>query len=327
MADNKLQHNSDEIDLGQLFQLIGKGFNKIFISLLRVFMYFKKNIFILLGLLVLGAGIGYGLSKISTKKLKAEVIVKPTIESKNYLYDVVDEIQPNIKSKNIEFFNDIGLPVDNLEGFEISIGPVDDGKVTSESEMKFLELLQNFDAESVAGIVRAELQNKTSYTHRITFNYSKANNGQLFAEKVMDYINSNEYFDGLIEIYRENATSRIEENKKLLKQVDEIIVNYSKTIAQNNSSSSTDRIVLDNQERIDITGLLKLKSFLIKEIESKKIELKNRTEIIRVVNFGKTQEDRKSFFGKEVILIPLILLGLFFLYSFLKYLNRKSSEL
>lgn len=327
MADNKLQHNSDEIDLGQLFQLIGKGFNKIFISLLRVFMYFKKNIFILLGLLVLGAGIGYGLSKISTKKLKAEVIVKPTIESKNYLYDVVDEIQANIKSKNIEFFNDIGLPVDNLEGFEISIGPVDDGKVTSESEMKFLELLQNFDAESVAGIVRAELQNKTSYTHRITFNYSKANNGQLFAEKVMDYINSNEYFDGLIEIYRENATSRIEENKKLLKQVDEIIVNYSKTIAQNNSSSSTDRIVLDNQERIDITGLLKLKSFLIKEIESKKIELKNRTEIIRVVNFGKTQEDRKSFFGKEVILIPLILLGLFFLYSFLKYLNRKSSEL
>ena len=251
MADNKLQHNSDEIDLGQLFQLIGKGFNKIFISFLRVFMYFKKNIFILLGLMILGAGIGYGLSQILTKKLKTEVIVKPTMGSKNYLYDIVAEIQANIKSKNIEFFNDIGLPVDNLEGFEISIGPVDDGKVTSESEMKFLELLQNFDAESVAGIVRAELQNKTSYTHRITFNYSKANNGQLFAEKVMDYINSNEYFDGLIEIYRENATSRIEENKKLLKQVDEIIVNYSKTIAQNNSSSGTDRIVLDNQERID----------------------------------------------------------------------------
>ena len=113
----------------------------------------------------------------------------------------------------------------------------------------------------------------------------------------------------------------------MVKQVDEIIVNYSKTIAQNNSSSSTDRIVLDNQERIDITGLLKLKSVLIKEIESKKIELKNRTEIIRVVNFGETQEDKKSFFGKEIVLIPLILLGLFFLYSFVKYLNRKSSEL
>jgi len=135
MADNKLQHNSDEIDLGQLFQLIGKGFNKIFISFLRVFMYFKKNIFILLGLMILGAGIGYGLSQISTKKLKTEVIVKPTMGSKNYLYDIVAEIQANIKSKNIEFFNDIGLPVDNLEGFEISIGPFDDVKVTSESEM------------------------------------------------------------------------------------------------------------------------------------------------------------------------------------------------
>lgn len=327
MADNKLQHNSDEIDLGQLFQLIGKGFNKIFISFLRVFMYFKKNIFILLGLMILGAGIGYGLSQISTKKLKTEVIVKPTMGSKNYLYDIVAEIKANIKSKNIEFFNDIGLPVDNLEGFEISIGPVDDGKVTSESEMKFLELLQSFDAESVAGIVRAELQNKTSYTHRITFNYSKANNGQLFAKKIMDYINSNEYFDGLIEIYRENATSRIEENKKLLKQVDEIIFNYSKKMAQQDNSSGNERIILDNQETVNITGLFSLKNSLIGGIEAKKIELKERVETIKVLNFGKTQEVRKRFFGKEIVLIPLILLGLFFLYSFLKYLNRKSSEL
>ena len=328
MADNKLQHNSDEIDLGQLFQLIGKGFNKIFISFLRVFMYFKKNIFILLGLLVLGAGIGYGLSKISTKKLKTEVIVKPTIESKNYLYDVVDEIQANIKSNNIDFFNDLGLSLDNLKGYEISIKPIDDVKANSKNEMAFLELLQSFEnTEVVADIVRAELQNKNSFTHRITFSYTKADKGQLSAKKIMDYINSNEYFDGLIETYRENATDRIEENKTLVKQVDEIITNYSKTITQNNSSSGTDRIVLDNQERVDITGLLKLKSVLIKEIESKKIELKNRTEIIKVVNFGKTQEDRKSFFGKEVILIPLILLGLFFLYSFVKYLNKKSREL
>ena len=194
--------------------------------------------------------------------------------------------------------------------------------------MAFLELLQSFEnTEVVADIVRAELQNKNSFTHRITFSYTKADKGQLFAKKIMDYINSNEYFDGLIETYRENATDRIEENKTLVKQVDEIITNYSKTITQNNSSSGTDRIVLDNQERVDITGLLKLKSVLIKEIESKKIELKNRTEIIKVVNFGKTQEDRKSFFGKEVILIPLILLGLFFLYSFVKYLNKKSREL
>ena len=67
MASNQspsTQNNSDEIDLGQLFQLIGRGFNAIFRWLLRVFLYFKKNLLILIGLVIVGLAIGYGLNKI-----------------------------------------------------------------------------------------------------------------------------------------------------------------------------------------------------------------------------------------------------------------------
>ena len=66
MAENqspKTQNSSDEIDLGQLFQLIGKGFNAIFRFFLRVFLYLKKNIFILIGLVVIGFVLGFGLNK------------------------------------------------------------------------------------------------------------------------------------------------------------------------------------------------------------------------------------------------------------------------
>ena len=55
MASNQspsTQSNSDEIDLGQLFQLIGRGFNAIFRWFLRVFLYLKKNILLLIGLVV-----------------------------------------------------------------------------------------------------------------------------------------------------------------------------------------------------------------------------------------------------------------------------------
>lgn len=327
MANQPNNTNSDEIDLGQLFQLIGRGFQKLFTAFLRLFIYFKKNALLLGALVVVGAGIGYGLNQIITKKLKTEVIVKPQMESKNYLYDVVDEIQSNIKAKNLDFFKEIGIDLDNLEGLKIEIGPIDDDKLSSDSELKFLELLQSFEnTDAVADIVRAELQNKSSFNHRIIFYYKDVIKGKAFSEQVMTYINSNTYFDGLIEIYKENAQSRIAQNKTLLDQVDELISNYAKKMGQSDALSDTNRIVLDNQERINITGLFNLKNSLIKDIETKKIELKQRTEAIKVINFGKPQEVQKKVYGKNIVMIPLILLGGFFLTSVLLYLNKKSKQ-
>ena len=47
MAEQPNNNTSDEIDLGQLFQMIGRGFNKLGISFLRLFLYLKKRAFIL----------------------------------------------------------------------------------------------------------------------------------------------------------------------------------------------------------------------------------------------------------------------------------------
>ena len=119
----------------------------------------------------------------------------------------------------------------------------------------------------------------------------------------------------------------IEENKSLLKQVDELISNYTEQMTQKDALSGAERIVLDNQERINITGLFSLKNSLIKDIESKKLELRQRTDAIKVINFGKTQEVQKSVFGKNIVLIPSILLAGFFVISVLMYLNKKSKDI
>lgn len=322
------QNSSDEIDLGQLFQLIGRGFNALFRFFLRIFVYLKKHIFILIGLVVVGLAIGYGLSKIISKKLKTEVIVKPQMESKNYLYDAINEIQANIEAKDTVFFKSIGIEEIDFNGLEIIIAPVDDNKVSTESEMKYLELLQSFEnTEAIADIVRAELQSKSSFNHRITFFYENVGLGNNFANKIMTYINNNQYFDGLIEIYRSNATSRIEQNQVLLKQVDEIITNYANKMTQEDSPSGNERILLDNKETVNITGLFSLKNELIRDIEAKKIELQQRTEAIKVINFGKPHQVQKSFFTKKIILVPSVLLGIFFLISLLRYLNSKASNI
>ena len=181
--------------------------------------------------------------------------------------------------------------------------------------------------ESIADIVRAELQNKSSFNHRITFFYKNVELGKQFADKVMAYINTNPYFVGLIEIYRSNATGRIEQNQVLLKQVDEIIANYTNSLAAKGNTSVSDRIVLDNQEQVNIADLFEYKNMLIRDIESKKLELVEKTEPVSVINFGKPQMVQKSFFGKNIVLIPLVLVAGYFLVSFLLYLNQKSRTL
>lgn len=322
--------NADEIDLGQLFRLIGKGFNKVFKGFLRFYLYLKSNIFILGGLGILGAGIGYGLNQITTDLMKTEVIVKPNLESRNYLYEVVDEIESNIRAKNTLFFKDLGISVENLKGFKVTVESLGDTKDVSDQGTEYLKLLQGFEGSSqaISNIVRAEILSKsTLINHKISFYFKDAKLGQEYTKKLMNYINSNLYFSDLIVVNNENALKRIENNTELVTQIDALISSYAEKLAQKDNTISDGRISFDNEEKLDIKGLFQLKNSLIKDIEVKRVELKIENEAIKIINFGNPQEVQKALFGKSTVLIPSILIGLFFLISIIKYLNKKTLEL
>ena len=166
---NQIPTNSDEIDLGQLVQLIKKGFNRIFRGFLGFYIYIKKNIYILSALVLIGVGVGYGLKQVITEKWKTDIIVKPNREAKNYLYDVVDEISANIKSKNTDFFKAIGITIENFKGYNITIEPITN---KSNIDLEYLELLQKFEGNvAVSDVVRSEILNKSSLKHRVTIYY------------------------------------------------------------------------------------------------------------------------------------------------------------
>ncbi len=333
MAENQTPTNSsssDEIDLGQLFQMIGNGFGNLFRAFLRVFLYLKKNAIILIGLTVLGSSMGFGLNQIVSKKMKTEVIVKPNLESRNYLYEVVDEIQANIRAKDTLFFKDLGILVENLKSFEITVESLGDTRKNVKQGTKYLELLKGFEgsSEAISDIVRAEILSKnTLINHKIAFYYKDPIIGQEYAQKLMDYINSNEYFTGLISVYRGNANERIKRNIELVEQIDGLIANYADKLAEKDSPVANGTISFDSEERVDLKGLFDLKISSLKDIENKKLELNTKTEAVKVINFGKPREVQKAFFGKSIVSIPLVFIGLFFLVSFLKYLNEQANNL
>lgn len=321
------QNNSDEIDLGKLFQLIGHGFNRLGTFFLKMFLYLKKNAIVLGVLVIVGFAMGYGLNQITTKKKKIEVIVKPNLDSENYLYDVVEQISNNIKSEDSIFFGSIGVPASGLSQFKIIVEPIEQ-EGDKKADLDYLELLEKFQGDrQYSDVIRMELLSKSAINHRITFSFKELSEGMNFAEKAMAYINSNNYFEELLAISKENAVEKIKKNEILIQQIDGLISAYSQNLIKNKNQSTEGRIVLESNEKVDVTGLFQLKNSLILDIERKKLEIKEQDEALSVVNFGKAQEVKKSFFGESIVLIPLVLIGGFFLWSTLKYLNIKAQEL
>lgn len=327
-------HNaSNEIDLGQLFELIKKGFNNFFKRFLRIFLYFKKNLLKLIALAVIGVAIGFVMNTFVPKKLKTEVLVKPNFESKDYLYATIDEIASNIESKDTIFFKKIGIDIAELSNFNLEIQPVEEEEIDKEvieQNNKYLETLQNYkDNEFVLSVIKSEILHNSSPIHCITFMHKNAIKGEEYSQKIMDYINSNPYFNKLQKVSIQNAQTRIEKNKELIEQIDDLISSYSKNLANREGATSQSQgmVLFDNENSLNIPNLLGQKNKLIKQIENKQIEIIEQTKAISILNFGKTQEVKKPLFGTNLVLFPAILLGGFFVLSFLTFLNRKSKEL
>jgi hypothetical protein len=241
---------------------------------------------------------------------------------------VVAEIQADIKTKDTAFFQSMGMDIEKMEGFEIEIVPLrSENRGQSENQTQMMELLKDFgNSEAISDILRSELQQRTINEQRITFLFKDPLSGEAYANKIMDYLNANPFYSGLIEVYTTNARNRIHRNDTLIRQIDVLIDNYTQKMLKEQSGSEG-RLVLENQEPLNVPSLFALKNELIRDTEARKLELERRKDAITIVNFGKPHKVIKPLFRKNIIFFPLVFVGIFLLISLFRYLNRKAIEL
>jgi sensor c-di-GMP phosphodiesterase-like protein len=248
------------------------------------------------------------------------------------LFDVVEELAANIKSRNERFIQELGITEKDLEGFNVEVEAIEEEEIKTEevvlNEMKYLEVLQNFKDESfVIDILRSELSEKSVIDYKITFTYKDPVSGPVLVQKLMTQINTNEYFNDLKNVYEGNAKARIEKNTVLIAQIDELVGNYSKALLAEKQKSGTGVVYMEKENTLNVPSLLDLKNELLKEIEDKRLEMAQQKQVINILNFGKTQQVSKSFFNQTYFLIPTILVVGFIVLSFFKYLERKAKEI
>jgi len=110
---NQTNNKDEEVDLGKLFELIGRGFNNLFNFIWKIFKYLfqflivillflKRNFIILILSFIVGGIIGH-FAEGKTRIYTSSLIVKPNFNSTHQLY------------KNIKYFDDLTRQKDTVQ--------------------------------------------------------------------------------------------------------------------------------------------------------------------------------------------------------------------
>ncbi|PNQ74793.1 hypothetical protein C1T31_01235 [Hanstruepera neustonica] len=229
MNDNKQPLNTnDEVDLGQLFKMIGKAFDRlikfvysILKSLFSLVIFTIKPIIVnfkIIVITILIAGIlGYALDKFKPKLYSSSMLVKPYFDSKYQLVNTIDYYNALIENEEYGILSNVfNLQEDEVEqisSFEISPGP----ETENERLIQYENFLKSIDSTRAVKITFEDfIENRSIYA------------GDLFEIKV--YSSKKDIFPKLEEGLNGSFTNKYSEKK--MKKRDSLITIQKQNIMQ-----------------------------------------------------------------------------------------------
>ena len=342
---------SEEIDLGQLFKLIGNAFdrlfrfiggifNKLFLSFVWIVFFTKKHI-IKLGLAVV-VGVVFGL----LKEGLTEPIYKSTVII-NQNYDTGEHL-----NNTIGYYNSLIQNRDTLEVAKVlRITPEEastmvslemESNITENDKLKvFDEFIRDIDSTLIEDVSYKDFtENRNDFNYkiqRLTLKSKIKTNFTQVLTNIIENIENTEYFKWEREKLINNLNLRdsiiyasLEESKTLQEVYKEVLQQPLKELPQ----GATNIAIGDTQDK----SKTKEYELFIKDLDLKReladnaFERKNYENIIEVIsiqNGDGTLENQAKLLGFETswtialaVKIFLILYVLLLLFEFVKFLER-----
>ncbi len=343
------ENTSEEIDLGQLFKLIGDAFNKLFIFIGNIFkglfhliilffQFIQRHFlkFVIAG--VIGLGYGWYIDYSSEPVYRSFMIVQPNFNSAQQLYN------------NIEFYNELAkeeayktlaasLKISDKEAATITEIEIESFADDNQKLKQFSDFVSTLDSTSRASLSYKDyLENFNDINTRFHKIKLKATNSEV-AKKcqnaIVRSIENNTYFKSQKTTNDINIAISETTVKEQIRQVDSLKRFYQelKVLELNKpegTSATSINLASDSKDidRSEITLLDKTKELHqeIQEINQRKADSEN---IINVISdFPDKGGLVNDFFSKKKILFPIALILLTFigliLLTFNKYLKNYS---
>ena len=355
MSTTNTPQPSEEVDLGQLFKLIGNAFqrlfqfigsifNKLFLAFVWLVFFIKKRAVFLLIAAVAGLTLGFILDKISPPTYKSSITVKQNYATGENLYGSIAYYNSLLKDGDYEVLGRVlGLEKkvsEEILGIEIEPIITDNDRVVMFD--KYISGLDSLAASKVEYEVFVE--NIKKYKHQlqqISIKSKTRSNFKNVFDNVIGDINTNIFF------VNEQAKDLAELNQQKvaleqsLAQSDSLQRTYKRVLEQQMESKSTSETSItfegnNDKNKTREFDLYKNDIELRREIVQIERKLKDKQNIVEIIS-GKQDsgfvDDTKGLLGitlntKGYYLVVFTILSLVILLGieFLKFLEKYKPE-
>ncbi|SHE59675.1 hypothetical protein SAMN05444278_10385 [Psychroflexus salarius] len=313
--------NNDEIDLFEFFKLIKKGFNKLGLLILKLFVFVKRNAILFIALIVVGGGLGYYLDKENSANLKSTITLQAIYNSKDFLYESIEELNWDILNRPEVASKKLNLDMDLIKNISFELKPITNIKSITEEESVYLEYLSEQDAINKEEINKAIVSNTILHS-LIIYHNEGININELYQQIEKKYL-VNTKLKQIHQIAISNKKNSIEAYETNIRQIDTILGNYSKKLLNNSQATS----FYNSENNLNVAALLEEKKQLLDGINNLKLDIEREEGYIIPLNDAKTSQIDKSPTDHKKILLPLLLIVLFFGLKLLIFLNKKANQL
>lgn len=298
---NGQKNNEEEVDLGSLFVIIGKGFSNLFTFIGSIFkgifnffieiLLFIKNNFIKLGIAtIIGASLGAFLDYNKGSVYKSEMIVQPNFKSTKQLYANVKYFNTLTQQKNKteleDFFKLSKEEANSLLSFEITPIITENDIVTS-----YDEIVTSVDTLAAKSYSYKQFKNsftKEDYVlHTIKIKSTKNNIFSKFNSSILKDISDNNYFKNVQKATLENIERSNLIYKKGLVEVDSLRKLYAKVLleeAQKGASQTAIDLGAKTTSTPKEIELFKTSKNLNNDLKLVNNEKSTKSEIVNVVS-------------------------------------------
>lgn len=342
MSTNK-ENTSEEIDLGQLFKLIGDGLNKvfqfvgnIFSGLFHLLIQFLQFIrvhflkFVIAG--VLGIAIGWYWDSVSEPIYRSSMIVQPNFNSVQQLYN------------NVEFYNELANKKESrvlalaLKIPDTLAGTIKEVRIESFSDntqkiRQFSEFIQELDTVSRKLVdyndYLENFNDINSRFHKIEIEATNPVVAKDCQNAIVRSIENNEYFRSQKNTNKLNLRINDSVVRKQLVEVDSLLLFYQnlKMLEIQKPEGTSETIInlaaeTQNLDRSEIT-LLKEAKTLNNEIIALNQRKADTENIVNVIsNFPDIGVLANDIFSQKKVILPILFIGLMFFGLIILSINK-----
>jgi len=316
MKDQNSSSSSDEIELGFLFKTVNDIIRKIAKQIFLVLAFFRKYAIIVGILIIAGIGIGYFWDTNSQKipVYENHVIVIPNFESVDYLYETVEELKAKLANSDTIYLQSVlGANYKYLTGVDIEpIVDIYNFASKSQENIQVFNIL--FKNQELSEFVEDMVTSKYFKYHKMNFSIVGKDNSEILIQKILDYFNSNEHYKAYQALLKDNTARLIEENTRMIDQVDSLIqtaISYGKQ-----SAGSQNVLINDNS---DLGTLIFRKQDILADRAALLKQSIDEENIVKEVSASYNILNKGFFSFSNKVKLPVLFVLFFSLLFFIRY--------